>query len=166
MKRESIEKEIIDVDGHSREIVTVRDKKGKIVHKIMQPLMIRFHSKDLLQVIIGATILAIPVGFTEETWNLGESLPLFNIFAFLVLSLIFISAFVYHHYYRTTLKKHKYEFMKRVAFTYAFSFLVVALILGLIQRTPWTIDWLLAFKRVVIVTVPASMSAAVVDVLK
>ena len=56
--------------------------------------------------------------------------------------------------------------MKRACSTYFISFMVVALLLTLIQRTPWNTDWIIAFKRVVIVTFPASMSAAVADVIK
>lgn len=125
-----------------------------------------FHLKDALQVIIGASILAIPVGFTEETWKLGESLPLANVLGFMILSLSFISVFVYYNYYKNHLRKNWDEFTKRVLSTYVFSFLVVSLVLTLIQRTPWTIDFILAFKRVVIVTFPASMSAAVADMIR
>ena len=126
-----------------------------------------FHPRDLLQVIVGASILAIPVGLTEETWRLGETLPFFNIIVFMLVSLLFISAFVYYNYYKIHgLKEHHTKFLKRVLLTYVFSFLVVALLLSLIQKTPWTTDWILALKRVVIVTFPASMSAAVADMIK
>jgi uncharacterized membrane protein len=126
-----------------------------------------FHPKDLLQVMIGASILAIPVGFTEETWELGGQLPLLNIIGLLILSVLFISAFVYYNYHRHhRLRKHWNEFVKRVFSTYVFSFLVVAILLTLIQRAPWATDTILAIKRVIIVTFPASMSAAIADVIK
>jgi uncharacterized membrane protein len=121
----------------------------------------------LLQVFIGAAILAIPVGFTEETWRLGETLPLMNIMGFIIASLIFITVFTYYHYYHKIQVNGYYdELVKRVLATYIVSFIVVSLLLGLIQRTPWQTDWLLAFKRIVIVTFPSTMSAAVADVLK
>jgi len=134
----------------------------------LQKLMhLEFNIKDVLQVMIGASILAIPVGFTEETWKLGESLPLLNVIGFLILSLLFIAIFVYYNYYYTEhLKKHWDEFIKRVFSTYIFSFIVVAIVLTLIQRTPWSTNWILAFKRIVLVTFPASMSAAVADMIK
>lgn len=127
---------------------------------------LEFHPKDILQIILGASILAIPVGYTEETWNLGESLPLFNIMAFMFLSLIFISAFVYYNYHKEHTKHFLGEFFKRVLLTYVFSFLIVALLLTLIERTPWTTDFLLSFKRTVIVTFPASLSGTIADVIK
>lgn len=124
-----------------------------------------FELKDILQVIIGATILAIPVGFTEETWRLGEFLPWLNIIGLFLLSILFIAAFVYYNYHKAH-EFHKSEFIKRVISTYAFSFIVVAVILTLIQRTPWSTDFALALKRVIIVTLPSTMSAAVADVLR
>jgi uncharacterized membrane protein len=126
-----------------------------------------FRFKDLLQVIIGASILAIPVGFTEETWNLGSTLPLLNILFLIVISLFFISAFTYYHYYHEDgLKKHWWNFIKRVVSTYIVSFIVVAVLMTIIQRAPWSTDYLLAVKRTIIVTFPSTMSAVVADVIK
>ena len=93
-------REVVKVAGRLREIVTVLDEKGKVVHKIMNPLMIEFRPRDVMQIIVGATILAVPVAFTEETWKLGESLPLFNVISLALVSFLFIAAFVYYNYYR------------------------------------------------------------------
>lgn len=167
MAENKVTREIIRVAGKLREIVTIRDEQGNVVQKLIQPLMLEFHPKDVLQVMIGASILAIPVGFTEETWRLGEALPLNNVLAFLFLSVLFVSTFVYYNYYRNhPLKKHWVEFVKRVSSTYIISFLVVAVLMALIQKAPWTTDWLLAFKRTTLVAFPASMSAAVADTIK
>lgn len=142
----------------------VNNKKEE--HLIRLP-KVEFHPKDLLQVIIGASILAIPVGFTEETWRLGDTLPFINILGIILLSLLFISAFVYYNYHRHhKFKKHAGEFLERVVSTYIFAFLVVAIILTLIERAPWFFDIVLALKRIAIVTFPASMSAAIADVLR
>jgi len=67
---------------------------------------VEFRPRDVMQIIIGSAILAVPVGFTEETWKLGESLPWLNVIALLVVSLIFISLFVYHNYYRNSPKEN------------------------------------------------------------
>ena len=160
-------REIIDVEGKLREIVTVYDDSGKVLHKMMRPLMLEFKPKDVLQVVIGATILAIPVGFTEETWKLGEMLPIENVIGFMLISLFFISAFVYYNYYRANgIKGHYKKFFKRVLSTYIISFLVVALLLTLIQKAPWGLNSVLAYKRTVLVAFPASMSAAIADMIK
>jgi len=158
--------EIVRIAGKLKEVITTTDDKGRILQKIIKPFMVEFYPRDVVQVIIGAVLLAIPVGFTEETWNLGETLPLANVIGFLILSLLFIAIFVYYNYYRTHLKKHKYEFFKRVISTYIISFLVVAMLLTLIQRVPWTLDLTLALKRTIIVTFPASLSAAIADMIK
>lgn len=138
-----------------------------IFRKIADPLFHEFHLKDVLQVIIGASILAIPVGFTKEVWEFGELLPMANIFGFIILSLLFISLFTYYHYHRAYgLKKHHKHFTRRVVFTYVLALFVVAIILTLIQKTPWQTDWVLAFKRIALVTFPASMSGTIADVIK
>lgn len=139
-----------------------------ILQKIISPLGIVLTARDVLQIVVGASILAIPVGFTEETWRLGESLPFANVIILMTISLIFIASFVYYNYYmhHHGLRKHGFEFLKRVLATYFIAFLVVGLILTVIQITPWSADFVLAFKRTAIVSFPASMSAAVADTLK
>ena len=159
-------RKFVRVDGRLRELVTVYDKTGKLVQKIMNPVMLEFYPRDIVQVLIGATLLAVPVAFTEETWRLGETLPNISFFGLFILSMTFISIFVYYNYYRNKFKEHWNEFVKRVMSTYIFSFLVVGLILFLIQKAPFQTDLLLALKRIVIVTFPASMSAAIADIVK
>lgn len=163
-------REIIKVHGHHREITTVHDHEGKVVHKIVSPLMVEFHPRDLLQVMLGSALLAVPVGYTEETWRLGEQLPLPNILTILAISIIFIASFVYYNYYKHNnhnLKLHFGAFVKRVLATYFVSLVVVAFLLTVIQVAIWTgPESITAFKRVVIVTFPASISAAVADFLK
>lgn len=145
-------------------------KKGEtktIFKKIANPLFHEFHLKDVLQVIIGASILAIPVGLQDETWTLGEILPIANILGFIFLSLLFISLFTYYHYHREHgLKKYHKHFTKRVFLTYFLAFFVVAILLTLIQKAPWDENWILAFKRIVLITFPASMSGTIADVIK
>ncbi len=132
----------------------------------MNPLMVEFHLRDLVQVMVGASVLAIPVAFTEETWRLGEELGMLSIIGLLSLSLLFITIFVYYNYYREKFKEHWVECVKRVLSTYIFSFLVVTILLVLINRAPWITDGLLAFKRAVLVAFPASMSASIADMIK
>lgn len=165
-KKIRTKREVVRVAGKLKEIIIVKDERGNILQKIMKPLMVEFYPRDIIQIMIGAAILAVPVGFTEETWNLGQTMPMTNIIYFLLLSILFISIFVYYNYYRDSIKEHIDEFVKRVLSTYLVSFIVVALLLTIIQRTPWTTDFILAFKRIVIVTFPSSMSAAVADIVK
>ena len=165
-KKLKTEKEVIRVDGKLKEIVTVSDDKGNVLHKIISPLMVEFKPKDFLQVIVGSTLLAIPVAYTEETWKLGESLPIYSILMVAFISLLFMSAFVYYNFYRKHLKDHIFDFIKRVLLTYLVSCFVVAVLLTIIHKAPWTTDWLLAMKRIILVSFPASMSASVADMIK
>ncbi len=41
--------------------------------------MVEFRPRDLLQVLVGSSLLAIPMAFTAETWELGEQLPIINV---------------------------------------------------------------------------------------
>ncbi len=106
------------------------------------------------------------MAFTEETWRLGEKLPLRNVIGLTSLSLLFIGLFVYFNFYRDMLRQHIWEYVKRVASIYVFSLLIVGILLTLIEQCPWGTDDLLAIKRILIVAFPASMSAAISDALK
>jgi uncharacterized membrane protein len=141
-------------------------KKENQLQKIISPIVPEFKLKDILQIIIGAVILAIPVGFTEETWILGRELPLINVLFFFFISLLFIAMFSYYNYHRHhRLKEHFSTFASRVLVTYFFSFLVVATLLTLINKAQWHLEFLIALKRTIIVTFPSSMSAVIADTL-
>ena len=128
--------------------------------------MVEIHARDVAQIFVGSAILAIPVGFTEETWNLGRTLPSANVAALALISLVFIALFVHLHFYRGFLGSYVFEYVKRIIAIYAISLVVVGVLLTIIQQCPWATDWLLAVKRIVIVAFPASMSATVADALK
>ena len=67
------------INGYLHRIVPVADKSGKIISYALKPIMLEFKPRDIMQVIVGSAILAIPVSLTEEAWNLGEMLPTVNI---------------------------------------------------------------------------------------
>lgn len=124
-----------------------------------------FFMHDLVQVIVGSTLLAVPVGFTVEVWNFSEQLSFINIFGIFIISVIFISIFTYYHYHGASIKKHWLIFTKRVILTYIFSFIAVFIILVLVNKVSFS-DFIISLKRIIIVTLPASMSAAVADTIK
>jgi uncharacterized membrane protein len=154
------------IGGHLHRVVPIADKSGKILSYALKPFMVEFKPRDAFQVIVGAAILAIPVALTEEAWNLGDTLPVRNVMGLGILSVLFISTFVYFNYYRSNFAGHALDYLKRITGTYILSLIVVALILTIIQKCPWGTDNLLAIKRIIIVTFPASMSAMVSDVIK
>lgn len=106
------------------------------------------------------------MAFTEETWRLGETLPLRNVLILSAMSIVFIALFVYFNFYRFSFRGQTVEFVKRTLSIYLFSLLVIGGLLTVIEKAPWASDALLAVKRTLIVTFPASMSAAVSDALK
>jgi len=161
-----VKKEVAEIGGRLKEVITVTNGHGKLLHRSISDTFIEFHHKDVLQVIIGASILSVPVGFTEETWRLGINLPWLNVIGLVVLSLLFISMFTYYNYFREVRHDHRAEFLKRVIWTYVLSLFVVAIILSLIQVAPWLSGFSTALKRTVIVAFPASLSGAIADVIK
>lgn len=154
------------IGGYLHKVIELKDESGKIIHRIVKPVMIELKLRDILQIIVGATMLAIPVGLTEECWRLGETLPLFNSILLVIITISFISLFVYFNFYRHMLKSHKYEYIKRVLAIYILSTLIVTMFLTLIEKCPWTTDPLIAIRRIIIATLPCSMSATVSDVIK
>lgn len=166
MEKQKMDTKIKRIGGYLHRVVPIFDNAGKIINYSLTPLMVEFRPRDLMQVIVGASILAVPVAFTEETWKLAEILPLKNVISLSALSLFFIASFVYFNFYRFTFKKHVIEYFKRIIAVYILSLLVVGLILTIIQKCPWGENNLLALKRILIVAFPASMSAAISDTLK
>ncbi len=163
-----VQKELVGVGkGHRiREVTTVYDSAGNVVHKLVEPIMVLFRSHDVVQVVVGASLLAIPMAYTEETWRLGEQLALRNVFFLAAMSIVFIALFVYYNFYGEHIRTHSLEFVKRTFSIYLISLIVVGLFLTIIEQAPWMTDWLLALKRTIIVAVPASMSASVADMIK
>jgi len=154
------------VGGYLHRVIPILDSAGRVLDYTLKPLMVEFRPRDLMQVIIGAAILAVPVALTEETWRLGETLPLRNVLILSAISILFVSLFVYFNFYRFAFRGHALEYAKRVLAIYFFSLIVVGALLTVIQKAPWIVDTMLAVKRTLIVAFPASMSAAVSDALK
>lgn len=152
--------------GYLHRIIPIVDSSGKIIQSVVKPLMVEFRFRDLMQVIVGSSILAIPAAYTEETWSLGADLPLLNVILLGLVSILFMASFVFFNFYREFFRGYVFEFLKRVFGIYFMSLLVVGILLTILQKCPWGVDNVLAVKRIIIVAFPASMSAAVTDALK
>jgi len=153
-------------NGYLHRVIPIVDKSGKIVQRVVKPLMVEFRVRDMLQVVVGASILAIPAAYTEEAWNLGRDLPMPNILGIACLSIVFIATFVYFNFYKSYFGSYLGHYVKRVASTYLIAMIVVAALLTLVGQCPWGVDNVLAVKRIIVVAFPASMSATVTDALK
>ncbi len=154
------------INGYLNRVTPVYDSDGELLNYNITPIMVEFRPRDLMQVIIGASVLAVPVAFTEEAWNLGATLPLPNIIFMSITSFVFIGFYVYLNFYKYMFKNHVFSYFKRVLSIYFISLLIVAFLLTLINQCPWQEDLILSIKRVLVVSFPASMSATISDTMK
>jgi uncharacterized membrane protein len=167
MRNDNKEKIIIKrIGGDLHKVIPIVDNTGKIIHHVISPLMVELKLHDIMQILVGAATLAIPVAFTEEVWKFGERLPMKNVLLLSILSLTFIALFVYFNFYRNHLKGNEFEYVKRVMATYILSLLVVGAVLTIIEKCPWGTDNILAIKRIIIVAFPASMTSTLSDSIK
>ena len=144
-------------------VYPIRDSAGKVIQYVAKPLKVELRRRDLAQILVGASILAIPVGFTEEVWVLGSELPSWNVLILGLISVIFIALYVYFTFYRDMFREYQFEYLKRVFAIYILTFTIVGILLTIIGAAPWAVETEVAIKRSVIVAFPASMSAALSD---
>ena len=122
-----------------------------------------FNLEDASQVAIGAFALAVPISFSEEAWKLGETLPLANLLLIFILSVVFLSFFAYENVFQANIKYRIPIFISRIFIAYFIASLVVALVLFALNKFPLITDPSIALKRLILITMPASMGAIIVD---
>lgn len=123
----------------------------------------KINLEDFGQAVLGAAILATPTAFTEELWRLGEVLPIPNIIALFLLSILIIGFYIRYGIFEGAVSDKKIIFITRILFDYLITFIVVAIILLVLNKISFTSDYLLSLKRIIILSFPASMGAAIVD---
>jgi uncharacterized membrane protein len=153
------------IHGSLYEIVKVKDDEGQVVRTFQIPLKVEIKIKDVLQIIVGSSILAVPVAFTTEVWDMGHDLPWANVIALAAVGFVFLASFIYFSAYRNHMKMYGSEFLVRVLASYLLSLLVVGFLLTIVSKCPWFSDFDVALKRTMIGAFPASMSATVTDSL-
>jgi uncharacterized membrane protein len=121
------------------------------------------NSEDIMQVIVGASALSVPVAFSEESWNLGRTLPLQNIMLLVALSLLFINLYSFHSIFQRNIRHRAGAFLSRTLLDYGVTLLVVFVVLLALNRMPLLTEPLVAVKRALVLSFPASMGAVVVD---
>lgn len=122
-----------------------------------------FNKEDASQVAIGSFALAVPISFSEEAWKLGETLPLVNLALIFSLSVIFMSFFAYESVFQGNIKYRIPIFISRIFIAYFIAAFVVILVLLSLNKFPVISDPVIAMKRLIIITMPASMGAIIVD---
>lgn len=126
-------------------------------------MKLNFNLEDASQVIIGAFTLAVPISFSEEAWDLSKTLPLENVVMLFIISIIFLGFFAYQSVFQSDVKRRMSAFILRIVIAYLLTIFVVALVLFALDKLPLQTEPLLAFKRLILIAMPASMGAIVVD---
>lgn len=119
--------------------------------------------EDVSQIVVGSAALAIPISFSEEAWNIGATLPFFKLLLVFFLSMAFLSFFAYESVFQANIKYRVPVFIARIFFAYTIAGIVVALILFSLDKFPLFSEPVIALKRLIVVTMPASMGAIIVD---
>ena len=126
-------------------------------------MKLSFNAQDASQIFVGAFALAVPVAFSEEAWRLGETLPGAKLWLLFGLSVIFLALYTYESVFQRTISKRKMVFVFRIITAYLMAACVVALVLYCLDKLPFWEEPMVAFKRVIVITMPASMGAIIVD---
>lgn len=165
-----VKEEIVKVGKRFNIVRTFMTRSGRIVARTVSPLMIRFERKDVAQVFIGSLLLSTPFIVTEEVWKLGEELSIPSAIALVFLSLTSLILLIYHTRYQTVRTSDgripKVEFVKRIFGSYLLTLSIVATLLTIIGKAPWSIDYMIALKRTILIGLPASLGGAAADLLK
>lgn len=112
---------------------------------------------------IGAFTLAVPISFSEEAWRLGETLALPNLIALICVSVVFLSLYTYQSVFQGNIENRVFSYVLRIIIAYGLASLVVAITLMCLNKFPLLTDPTVAIKRLIVVAMPASMGAIVVD---
>lgn len=126
-------------------------------------MKLRINTEDIIQIAIGAFALAVPISFTEEAWKMSVTLPFYNLLLVFVLSVTFLGFYAYYSVFQEQVSKRYDIFILRIFIAYFISAVVVALILLALNKLPVIDEPIIALKRLILITMPASMGAIVVD---
>lgn len=124
---------------------------------------LKFNLEDISQIVIGSFALSVPIAFSQEAWETAVTLPLGNFLLVIILTLAFLSFYTYQSIFQHDVKSRLYVFIFRIFITYFITFIVVALTLLALDKLPILTDTIVAIKRIVIIAMPASIGAIVVD---
>jgi uncharacterized membrane protein len=119
--------------------------------------------EDIGQITIGAFVLAVPISFSEEAWNFGETLHFPNLVLLFILSLGFLALYAHQSVFQGRIVHRHMVFILRIIIAYIIAGIVVTLVLLSLDKFPFLTDPIVAIKRLIVITMPASMGAIVVD---
>ncbi|GAB5382521.1 MAG: DUF2391 family protein [Aliiglaciecola sp.] len=122
-----------------------------------------FNYEDACQIAVGAFAMAMPIAFTQEAWRMAESIPLINLTFLFFLSLAFLTLYTYYSLFQGDVERRLASYIVRIIMAYCITLVVVACVLFAIDKLPILAEPLLSLKRLVIVAMPASLGAIIVD---
>jgi uncharacterized membrane protein len=133
---------------------------------LKRKLKSNFTPKDVVEIFIGAVILALPISVTEEVWQLGSELAVWRTAIISVMSILFVAFFGFYKFYDGSLQGRATEFITRVFTVYFVANLVALIGLLVIDKLPLIEDPVVAINRIILVAFPACFSATIVDSLR
>jgi uncharacterized membrane protein len=119
--------------------------------------------KDIVQIAVGACIMAFPVAAAEELWDLGRDLDGMRVFFFALASLFFLAVFIYVLHEHELGPEERWAFVLRVVSTYVVTLTICALLLLGLDQLPLFSEPAIAIKRSVLAAFPASFAATAID---
>lgn len=119
--------------------------------------------EDVSQIVIGASVMAIPIAFSEELWRFGETLPSFNLTLLVLLSFIIQTLYIYSSLFQGK-EKSTLLIVSRVIINYIITFFTVSAILFVLNRLSFNYEeFIVGFKRILVLTFPASLGGVIID---
>lgn len=119
--------------------------------------------EDISQIVVGAFALSVPISFSEEAWKLGENLPPANLALVVALSFLFLGFYAYQGVFQSNITNRRMTYLLRIVLAYSITVVVVGMVLLSLDKLPLLTDTFLAIKRSLVISMPASMGAIVVD---
>lgn len=105
----------------------------------------------------------MPVSFSEEAWRLGETLPALNLLMLSVITFFFLALYSYQGIFQGNIKSRTFQYIARIILAYLLTTAVVCVVLISIDKFPLLAEPIIALKRLIVISMPASMGAIIVD---
>lgn len=170
MKDVHIKESVIKTDDTLGLMLSFVTKSGDVMARTVTPFMFTFERKDIAQVFIGSLLLSTPFMMTEEVWQLGTEISYMSAAALVSISLMSLIVLNYYTRYRLSRtpegKIPGAEFVKRIFGTYAITLLIVATLMTILGKAPWSTDLAVALKRTILVSLPACLGGSAADMVK
>ena len=84
----NVDQKIERINGQLYDTLIIKDDQENELQRINVPLKVELRLHDIMEILVGASILAVPVAFTEEVWNMGDELPWLNVFLLSLVALL------------------------------------------------------------------------------